>query len=59
MLEGEDYYFECYQPVGLTIAEEKEHKEEVEQKKMVNPEFKEFDFIKQDFKKKKRKRVNL
>lgn len=34
MLEGgDDYYYECYQPLGLTIVEEKEHKEEVEAKK--------------------------
>lgn len=48
MLDGSDYYLECFQPLGLTIDEEKEHKEEVENLKLLNPNYKDMDFIKQD-----------
>ncbi|CAD8135218.1 unnamed protein product [Paramecium octaurelia] len=59
MLEAEDdYYYECYQPVGLSIAEEKDHQAEVEAKKQVDPNFKNYDFIKKDLKKKKKHREN-
>ncbi|CAD8137736.1 unnamed protein product [Paramecium pentaurelia] len=59
MLEGQDdYYYECYQPLGLSIAEEKDHQAEVEAKKQVDPNFKNYDFIKQDLRKKKKHREN-
>ncbi|CAD8044163.1 unnamed protein product [Paramecium primaurelia] len=59
MLEGQDdYYYECYQPIGLSIAEEKDHQAEVEAKKQVDPNFKNYDFIKQDLRKKKKHREN-
>lgn len=60
MLDGSDYYLECFQPLGLTIDEEKEHKEEVERLKLQNPNYKDMDFIKQDkIERKKKKRQNL
>ncbi|CAD8045943.1 unnamed protein product [Paramecium sonneborni] len=60
MLEGQDddYYYECYQPIGLSIAEEKDHQAEVEAKKQVDPNFKNYDFIKKDLRKKKKYREN-
>ncbi|KAM3134741.1 hypothetical protein pb186bvf_013216 [Paramecium bursaria] len=60
MLESlDDHYVECYQPIGLTLDEEKERKEFIDRQKQVNPEFKDLDFIKKDRLKKKKKRVNL
>lgn len=58
MGEDVDHYVECYQPSLLTFEDEKERKAEIERIKLINPDYEEIEFGKEE-KKKKRKRTNF